>query len=301
MGVLAGADRVEGTLFGNGERTGNADILTIGMNLFMHGIDPVLDFSDINKIIEVYEECTNLKVPPRHPWAGKLVFTAFSGSHQDAIKKGMTKMKGHPEHWEVPYLPIDPKDVGRSYDPIIRINSQSGKGGVAFILEANFGIILPKSFQRDFGAICTRVSDVRQSELLPSEIFKLFDDTYVNVVSPFALKSYREESLDDNHVTVQASLLKDCELIQISGEGNGLLDAFCHGLSKVIGDALTITTYHEHAMQSGSDSAAITYVEIQRLGDGKYLGAGISSSVTKSSLRAVVSAVNRMIADMANN
>jgi len=296
LGILAGADRVEGTLFGNGERTGNADLLTIGMNLFMHGIDPELDFSDMNQIIEVYEECTNLRVPPRHPWAGKLVFTAFSGSHQDAIKKGLTRMKEHPDRWEVPYLPIDPKDVGRSYDPIIRINSQSGKGGVAFILETNFGLFLPKSFQKDFGAICTKFSDTRQSELLPSEIFNLFDDTYVNVVKPYALKSYREESTDDNHVTVTAALAKGDKILQISGEGNGLLDAFCSGLSRTIGRAMTITTYHEHAMQSGSDSAAITYVEIALENNEKHLGAGISSSVSKSSLRAVVSAVNRMLA-----
>ena len=296
LGILAGADRVEGTLFGNGERTGNADILTIGMNLFMHGIDPELDFSDMNQIIDAYEECTNLKVPSRHPWAGKLVFTAFSGSHQDAIKKGMAKMKEHPDRWEVPYLPIDPKDVGRSYDPIIRINSQSGKGGVAFILETNFGLFLPKSFQKDFGAACTKYSDLRQSELLPSEIFKLFDDTYVNIHDPYELKSYREESSDDNNVTVSASLKFGNEFIVINGAGNGLLDAFCDGLSKVISEDISITTYHEHAMQSGSDSAAITYVEISLKNNEKHLGAGISSSVTKSSLRAVLSAVNRMIA-----
>ena len=300
LGILAGADRVEGTLFGNGERTGNADLLTVGMNLFMHGIDPELDFSDINSIIEVYEECTNLKVPPRHPWAGKLVFTAFSGSHQDAIKKGMLRMKDHPEYWEVPYLPIDPKDVGRSYDPIIRINSQSGKGGVAFILETNFGLYLPKSFQRDFGAICTKYSDVRQSELLPSEIFKLFDDTYVNIAAPYTLKTYREESTDDNHVFVTATLQKGDSIIEISGNGNGLLDAFCDGLAKTIDHEITITTYQEHAMQSGSDSAAITYVEIALQDKEKYLGAGISSSVTKSSLRGVISAVNRMLAEKEN-
>ena len=296
LGIMAGADRVEGTLFGNGERTGNADLLTIAMNLYMHGIDPKLDFSDMNQIIEVYEECTNMKVPMRHPWAGKLVFTAFSGSHQDAIKKGFAKMKEHPDRWEVPYLPIDPKDVGRSYDPIIRINSQSGKGGVAFILETNFGLYLPKSFQRDFGAFCTKESDLRQSELLPSEIFKLFDDTYVNIVKPYALKSYREESVDENSVNVQATLTKDGELVEIQGSGNGLLDAFCDGLSRMVKEPISITTYHEHAMQRGSDSAAITYVEIAIKGNEKYLGAGISSSVSKSSLRAVVSAVNRMIA-----
>jgi len=296
LGILAGADRVEGTLFGNGERTGNADLLTLGMNLFMHGIDPELDFSDMNHMIEVYEECMNLKVPVRHPWAGKLVFTAFSGSHQDAIKKGMSKMKAHPEHWEVPYLPIDPMDVGRCYDPIIRINSQSGKGGVAYILETNYGLFLPKPFQKDFGSVCTAESDKRQSELLPSEIFKLFDDKYVNFFDPYSLKSYREESQDDNHVLVGAVLEKNGEKINIEGRGNGLLDAFCDGLSKTIGKSFAITTYHEHAMQSGSDSAAITYVEIEDSNKEKHLGAGISSSVTKSSLRAVISAVNRMLA-----
>jgi 2-isopropylmalate synthase len=296
LGILAGADRVEGTLFGNGERTGNADLLTLGMNLFMHGIDPELDFSDINHMIEVYEECMNLKVPVRHPWAGKLVFTAFSGSHQDAIKKGMSKMKSHPDHWEVPYLPIDPMDVGRCYDPIIRINSQSGKGGVAYILETNYGLFLPKAFQKDFGAVCTAESDKRQSELLPSEIFKLFDDKYVNFFDPYSLKSYREESQDDNHVLVGAVLEKNGEIINIEGRGNGLLDAFCDGLSKSIGKTFAITTYHEHSMQSGSDSAAITYVEIEDNSKEKHLGAGISSSVTKSSLRAVISSVNRMLA-----
>lgn len=295
LGIMAGADRVEGTLFGNGERTGNADLMTLGMNLFMHGIDPELDFSDMNHIIEVYEECTNMTVPARHPWAGKLVFTAFSGSHQDAIKKGLQKMKEHPDRWEVPYLPIDPKDVGRSYDPIIRINSQSGKGGVAYVLETNFGLFLPKSFQKDFGGFCTQISDSRHSELLPSEIFKLFDDTYVNVKDPFELKTYREESTDEGHVKVQAALRNGSETVTIDGSGNGLLDAFCNGLAKVTGIPMSITTYHEHAMQSGSDSAAITYVEIELDDSGKHLGAGISSSVSKSSLRAVVSAVNRYL------
>ncbi len=295
LGIMAGADRVEGTLFGNGERTGNADLMTLGMNLFMHGIDPELDFSDMNHIIDVYEECTNMTVPMRHPWAGKLVFTAFSGSHQDAIKKGLQKMKEHPDRWEVPYLPIDPKDVGRSYDPIIRINSQSGKGGVAYVLETNFGLFLPKSFQKDFGGFCTQISDARHSELLPSEIFKLFDDTYVNVKEPFELRTYREESADEGHVKVQATLRNGSEMVTIDGSGNGLLDAFCNGLARITGIPMSITTYHEHAMQSGSDSAAITYVEIELDDSGKHLGAGISSSVSKSSLRAVVSAVNRYL------
>lgn len=296
LGIMAGADRVEGTLFGNGERTGNADIVTIAMNMFMHGIDPKLDFSDMNKVVEVYEECTNIAVHVRHPWAGKLVFTAFSGSHQDAINKGIKKMKEHPDHWEVPYLPIDPKDVGRSYDPIIRINSQSGKGGVAYILEANFGIILPKPFQKEFGRVCTEISDNKQCELLPSEIFTLFDDQYVNVKEPYEMKGYREESIDDNHVNVDAKILYDGKTFMINGSGNGLLDAFCNGIDTAFHMSFSITMYQEHAMNSGSDSAAITYVEISDSKGNKHIGAGISSSVTKSSLRAVVSAMNRMVA-----
>ena len=294
LGILAGADRVEGTLFGNGERTGNVDILTLGMNLFMHGIDPMLDFSDINHLINVYESCTDLKVPLRHPWAGKLVFTAFSGSHQDAIKKGMVKLKERPTYWEVPYLPIDPQDVGRSYDPIIRINSQSGKGGVAFILEMNFGVVLPQSFQRDFGLVCTKLSDEKQTELLPSEIFKLFDDCYINVDSSFKLLTYKEESLGENAAVVTARIKTATGEKDVSGKGNGLLDAFCHGLNQILSKKISIKKYSQHAMESGSDSAAITYIEIEIDSGEIALGAGISHSVTKSSLRAVLSAVNRL-------
>lgn len=295
LGIMAGADRVEGTLFGNGERTGNVDLLTVAMNLFMHGIDPELDFSDINKVIEVYEECTDLKVPYRHPWAGKLVFTAFSGSHQDAIKKGMTRMKDHPERWEVPYLPIDPQDVGRNYDPIIRINSQSGKGGVSFILEHNYGLILPKGFQSDFGRICTNISDQKQAELLPSEIFQLFDDQYINVDFPFALLQYKEETLDEN-ATLVTALIKNADegKREIAGKGNGLLDAFCNGLTEIMKQKISIKQYSQHAMESGSDSAAITYIEIKTEDGKSAMGAGVSNSVIKSSLRAVISAVNRL-------
>jgi len=294
LGLLAGADRVEGTLFGNGERTGNVDLLTVGMNLFMHGIDPELDFSDVNRLIEMYEECTNLNVSYRHPWAGKLVFTAFSGSHQDAIKKGMTRMKEHPNRWEVPYLPIDPRDVGRSYDPIIRINSQSGKGGVAFIMETNFGLSLPKDFQRDFGAVCTAVSDKKQSELLPSELFQLFDDTYVNRKDMYALISYKEESIGDKEAIVSAIIENNGVKKEISGKGNGLLDAYCNALNQMLNTKISIKQYSQHAMESGSDSAAITYIQIETENGLNALGAGISSSVTKSSLRAVLCALNRI-------
>ncbi|MBN1892812.1 MAG: 2-isopropylmalate synthase [Clostridiales bacterium] len=295
LGMMAGADRVEGTLFGNGERTGNADIVTIAMNLFMHGIDPMLDFSDMNRVVEIYEECTGLPVHVRHPWAGKLVFTAFSGSHQDAINKGLKRMKQHPDHWEVPYLPIDPKDVGRDYAPIIRINSQSGKGGVAYILESNYGVQLPKPFQKELSLVCTDVSDKKHCELKPKEIFDLFDEIYVNVKIPYELSGYREDSLDENHAVVEAKLKTENETITVKGSGNGLLDAFCNGIEKFLGMKFSITMYQEHAMESGSDSAAITYVEITDDRDDKHLGAGISSSVTKSSLRAVVSAMNRMV------
>ncbi|NLT11875.1 MAG: 2-isopropylmalate synthase [Clostridiaceae bacterium] len=295
LGLMAGADRVEGTLFGNGERTGNADIVTIAMNMYMHGIDPGLDFSDMNRVIEAYEEATNLEVHIRHPWAGKLVFTAFSGSHQDAINKGMKAMQAHPDHWEVPYLPIDPMDVGRSYDPIIRINSQSGKGGVSYILENQFGLHLPKPFQKAVGALCTSVSDQMQCELNGKQIFDLFDDKFVNIKYPYELAGYKEESLSESHVNVYVTLLKNGNKIEIQGSGNGLLDAFCDGFYKHTGEKVSITMYNEHAMKSGSDSAAITYVEIEDVNKQKHLGAGISSSVTKSSLRAVISSINMMI------
>lgn len=295
LGLMAGADRVEGTLFGNGERTGNADIVTIAMNMYMHGIDPELDFSDMNRVVEAYEEATNLDVHIRHPWAGKLVFTAFSGSHQDAINKGMKAMQKHPDHWEVPYLPIDPMDVGRSYDPIIRINSQSGKGGVSYILENQFGLHLPKPFQKAIGALCTSVSDQMQCELNGKQIFDLFDDTFVNIKSPYELAGYKEESISESHVNVHVTLMHNGKRIEVIGAGNGLLDAFCDGFHKYSGDKVSITMYNEHAMKSGSDSAAITYVEIEDSGRQKHLGAGISSSVTKSSLRAVISAINMMI------
>jgi 2-isopropylmalate synthase len=193
LGLLAGADRVEGTLFGNGERTGNADFVALALNLFSQGIDPELDFTDINSIIDVYERSTRMIVPPRHPYAGDLVYTAFSGSHQDAINKGMRAIKNHPDHWEVPYLPIDPMHVGRNYDPIIRINSQSGKGGVAYILEQYYGLILPKPIQQAFSKVVTQVSDAGTRELRPDEIHNLFQDSYINLTNPYELKSYREK------------------------------------------------------------------------------------------------------------
>lgn len=295
LGLLAGADRVEGTLFGNGERTGNVDIIALALNLYTQGIDPGLDLSDINQLIDVYEETTRMDVHPRHPYAGRLVYTAFSGSHQDAINKGMAAMKKQPgQNWAVPYLPIDPRDVGRSYDPIIRINSQSGKGGVAYILEQYYGLVLPRPVQQAFSKIVTRYSDEKQAELKPEQIYKLFLVTYVDIVEPLRLLSYSESMIDDKHVAMQAVITDKDREITISGKGNGLLDAFCQGLQEYLHNKIEITAYQQHALERGSTSKAITYVQMQNGDDRLYIGAGISSSISKSSLRAVISAVNQM-------
>ena len=294
LALMAGADRVEGTLFGNGERTGNADIVTLAMNMFMQGVDPELDFSDMDDVIDMYEACTGMRISDRQPWAGRLVFTAFSGTHQNAIQKGMENVK-RKNTWYVPYLPIDPADVGRNYDPIIRINSQSGKNGLAYIMERNFGLHLPKAFQKDFMQIVTAESEHRHSDLMPQELFELFDEVYVNVMTPYHMIGYREDSLGDKKAHVTVNLKKSDEIITINGDGIGLLDAFCNGLEKNLNIKISIKMYNEHAIKSGSDSAAITYVQLEDKNKELHLGAGISSSVTKSSLRAVVCALNRMI------
>ncbi|MBE6011814.1 2-isopropylmalate synthase [Anaeropeptidivorans aminofermentans] len=292
LGLLAGADRIEGTLFGNGERTGNADILNLALNMYSQGIDPGLDFSDIERIVEVYERSTMLNVHPRHPYAGKLVYTAFSGSHQDAIKKGFSALKNKAEEWEVPYLPIDPKDLGRDYEAIIRINSQSGKGGVSYILEENFGLKIPKNMQQSFGNIVTDISDKEEKELLPSDIFKLFEDEYINVSSPVDLISYSEKTNGESIVKAVIAINKDIK--EIDGKGNGLIDGFCKAVMEEIGIAFEISHYSQHAMEEGSKSRAITYVGIKNAEGKEYFGAGTSESISRSSIKAVVSAVNNM-------
>ena len=298
LGVMAGADRVEGTLFGNGERTGNADIMVMALNMFSQGVDPELDFSDINSAIKIYEESTGMDVHPRHPYAGDLVYTAFSGSHQDAIKKGMAKMIEHPDRWEVPYLPIDPLDVGRNYDPIIRINSQSGKGGVAYILETHFGLHVPKSMQQDFGAIVTEVSVEKDSELTPEEIYDLFMETYY-VREPLNVKYYSEHASNTDHAVNDAVNL-DVDVCyngadkKFSGSGNGIIDAFCKALESNIGVKFDIVNYSEHSLDYGNKSRAITYIQLYDENQNSHYGVGISSNIAKSSLRAIVSAVNKM-------
>ena len=297
LGILAGADRVEGTLFGNGERTGNVDIITMAINMMMQGVDPVLDFSNMNECIDIYEDCTGMRVEPRHPWSGKLVFTAFSGSHQDAINKGKKRMEEtDSDIWNVPYLPIDPKDVGRDYEPIIRINSQSGRGGISYVMEQYYGIILPRSFQRDFLSVVKAETDHNATELIPQQVFDLFDDYYINVMAPYSLESFNEHSTSDKTSHVDAVISYNGQKHEISAEGNGLLDAFTKAFSDLTGVRFSIAMYSEHAMNTGSDSAAITYIELKNHEDGKrYIGAGVSSSVTKSSVRAIISAYNRMI------
>ncbi len=297
LGLLAGAQRIEGTLFGNGERTGNADITVLAINMMMLGIDPKLDFSNIDEAISVFEENTSMTVSERHPWSGKLVFTAFSGAHQDAIKKGIDKLNQNADDkWSVPYLPIDPKDVGRSYEPIIRINSQSGKGGVAFIMREIFGLNLPRSFQKEFSKLIKDKSCEEDIELQPQQIFDLFDDEYINYFNPYCLDKFREISHEDKYSEVEAIISKGDETRRFVGHGNGFLDAFVNAVNQFPDVDVTINMYSEHSMKSGSDSAAITYIEIiDKKTDTVHLGAGVSSSVTKSSVRAVISAVNRMI------
>ncbi len=292
LGLLAGGSRVEGCLFGNGERTGNADILNIAMNMYSQGIDPHLDFTHIDEMVRVYEELTGMTVSPRHPYAGKLVYTSFSGSHQDAIKKGMKRQKTHPDRWEVPYLPIDPQDVGRSYEPVIRINSQSGKGGVAFILEQNFGMVLPRPISEEFGQLCKRVSDEGHRELRPQEIFDLFDKEYINVTEPIRLLSHAEQLVDDKTVDVKVRILVSGKEHTITGRGNGLLDGFVNGMQATFGREAEIQLYSQHAMTAGTEALAVSYVQVL-VGDVLVTGAGISANVSKSALRAVISAMNR--------
>lgn len=298
LGIMAGADRVEGTLFGNGERTGNADILNLAMNLFTQGIDPELDLSHMSELVEIYERSTGLWVHPRHPYAGKLVYTAFSGSHQDAIKKGMARCKEHPEYWEVPYLPLDPADVGRSYDPIIRINSQSGKGGVSYILQEHYGILLPKELQKEFGPVITNISDEESRELTPEQIYEIFMNMYI-VQSPIKLLHYTEEMLGTDRSAVRAKIEFEGDSFTVEGEGNGIISAFCKAMEVLVHGHIEVVNYAEHSLEQGSKSKAITYIQLKGAGDKTYFGAGISSNVSKSSLRGIVSAVNRMLMENA--
>jgi 2-isopropylmalate synthase len=293
LGLLAGADRVEGTLFGNGERTGNLDIVTVALNLYMHGIDPNLDFSDLNAIREVYERCTGMTVPARQPYAGELVFTAFSGSHQDAIRKGLAEWgNGGRNHWDVPYLTIDPTDIGREYREVIRVNSQSGKGGVAYLLESEFGIEIPKEMQREFGPIANNEVDRLGREVSGAELKAMFWREYVERNTPWTFKGFETES-HNGTVRCRARLLRDDQPVEFSGEGNGPLAALVHGFGTVGVPRFEIAHYSEHALSSGEEAAAIAYIQIKHANGRTRWGAAVDTNIELASVKAVLSALNR--------
>jgi 2-isopropylmalate synthase len=290
LAVLAGADRVEGTLFGNGERTGNMDVTTMAMNLYSQGIDPLLDFSRPDEVIGVAAECTGLPLHPRHPWFGELVYTAFSGSHQDAIRKCLSRQTEE-EPWQVAYLPIDPKDLGRDYQAVIRVNSQSGKGGIAFVLERDFGLVLPRWMQVDFAQIVQKVSESSGGEVESTTIHNLFVEEFLERVTPFSAANYRIER-QDGRDRIEIQLLEGRETHTISGAGEGALSAFVDGLTRHTGATISVLDYSEHAVTTGTDAEAAAYVQLSI--DGRRVGgAGISHDTVSASLRAVLSAFNR--------
>ncbi len=304
LAVMAGADRVEGTLFGNGERTGNMDIVTMALNLFSQGIDPELDFSDINHVREVYTSTTGMTVHPRHPYAGELVYTAFSGSHQDAINKGFKKRKERKDTlWGVPYLPINPEDVGRTYQSIIRINSQSGKGGVAYIMANDYGYNLPKKMHPEFGRIIQQITEKLGSEISSRKIWEIFQDEYLNRKSPYELKHVRiSMDADSAHAesegltTVEGLLRYNGTDMEISMRGNGPIDAFLKGINSIISEPVVLTSYSEHDIAGGSDSTAVSYISLKNKEGKEWYGVGTDSNISMASIKAVVSALNRMTA-----
>ncbi|HEY4359606.1 MAG TPA: 2-isopropylmalate synthase [Bryobacteraceae bacterium] len=295
LALLAGADRVEGTLFGNGERTGNVDIVTLALNMYSQGLDPGLDFSRINDVMECAEFCNQLPVHPRHPYAGDLVFTAFSGSHQDAIKKGFTAQKPD-ELWAVPYLPIDPKDLGRSYEPIIRVNSQSGKGGVSFLLERDYGIKMPRKMQIEFSRVVQQITDMTGREISSAEIWQAFKGEYLDQESPLAILEHSEHSTGDTG-KLRATVSEGGAEHALLGEGNGPIDAFVHALNTHFDLAIRILDYEEHAVGSGADATAVCFVELRVADHDAVMGVGMHRNIVTASLNAITSALNRAIRD----
>jgi 2-isopropylmalate synthase len=302
LGLMAGAQRIEGCLFGNGERTGNVCLVTLGLNLFTQGVDPGIDFSDINEIIRTVEHCNQLPVPPRHPYGGDLVFTAFSGSHQDAIKKGLAARateiaRGNPL-WDVPYLPIDPADVGRTYEAVIRVNSQSGKGGIAYLLERDFGLALPRLLQIEFSQVIQRITDATGKELVPADIRAAFEREYVGATLPIAYAGHRaQHNVADGTVEqLSAHLTIDGTETVLTGAGNGPVDAFVHALRQDGGFDIHVQNYHEHGVGAGEDATAVAYVQLRIGADQTVHGVGLDPNIVTATLRAVVSAVNRGIA-----
>ncbi len=296
LGLLAGADRIEGTLFGNGERTGNLDIVTVGLNMFTQGVDPQLDFSNLPKYREIYERCTKMKIGERQPYVGDLVFTAFSGSHQDAINKGFAYVREtNSDKWEIPYLPIDPADVGRQYEPIIRINSQSGKGGAAFVMQNNFGYELPKAMHPEFGALVKAECDKLGRELSPEELMGVFNKSYIDIEQKIWLVKHIVKNSGEDDATFEGTvhLVREDKDVDIKGEGNGPIDAFFNALKTIGVDGFEFVSYSEHAISQGSDSKAISYIQLKAPNGKNIFGVGISHGIFKASVRGILCAINR--------
>jgi 2-isopropylmalate synthase len=291
LGLMAGAERVEGCLFGNGERTGNVDLNTLALNLLTQGVDPALDLAELDEARRIVEECNELPVHPRHPYVGELVYTAFSGSHQDAIKKGMdAQERSGADLWDVPYLPLDPKHVGRDYEAIIRVNSQSGKGGVAYLMKTEHHLDLPRGLQVDFAQKVQAITDARGGELIAPELLDAFTEHYTGVTEPYALLSYTHSSGESDRLVAQ--MIVDGEETEVVGEGNGPIAALVHGLEERFGLAIDVREYHEHAMSKGEDATAAAYVEAD-VDEEAFWGVGIHPSIVTASLRAVINSVNR--------
>ena len=295
LGLLAGADRIEGTLFGNGERTGNVDIITLAMNMYMQGVNPELNLSDMPHLAEVFERLTQMKIDDRHPWCGKLVFAAFSGSHQDAISKGMHyRIENDPNKWTVPYLPINPEDVGRTYDSdVIRINSQSGKGGVAYVLEHNYGMIVPKAMREDLGYAVKDVSDVNHKELSADEVLEIFEKRYKKYTPVFKISEVHFKQI--NGIQTVVTINENGEKYNVEDGGNGRLDAVSNALASHFGKPCDIFCYEEHSLKKGSDSSAIAYVGITGEDGKNYFGIGIDHDIIRASIDALESAMNRSL------
>jgi len=295
IGVMAGADRIEGTLFGNGERTGNVDLVTLSLNLLTQGVNPKLDFTKINHIVREVEFCNQLPVHPRHPYAGDLVFTAFSGSHQDAIKKGLDAIKKSNEpHWEVPYLPIDPSDLGRSYEAVVRINSQSGKGGVAYILEKDHGVSLPRRLQISLSSKIQDVADQSGKELLSHEIWSIFESNFIKNTLDTQLKSFSVITSDKNQDEVKLEIMRDEKCIELSGTGNGPIDACIDAFKNLHKSDFSIADYHQHSLATGSDAKAVAYIEVSDGVNTKW-GVGIDENTTKASFKAITVGIDKLI------
>ena len=295
IGVMAGADRIEGTLFGNGERTGNVDLVTLSLNLLTQGVNPKLDFTKINHIVREVEFCNQLPVHPRHPYAGDLVFTAFSGSHQDAIKKGLDAIKKSNEpQWEVPYLPIDPSDLGRSYEAVVRINSQSGKGGVAYILEKDHGVSLPRRLQISLSSKIQDVADQSGKELLSHEIWSIFESNFIKNTLDTQLKSFSVITSDKNQDEVNLEIMQDEKCIELSGTGNGPIDACIDAFKNLHKSDFSIADYHQHSLATGSDAKAVAYIEVSD-GENTKWGVGIDENTTKASFKAITVGIDKLI------